>query len=182
MALPFAGILLAFQAAGVIFDYRNTRNQQKMIQQGRALEKAALDANLEAVKLQSGEESLASMQQLRKNLGSQIATNAARGTASNAGTAFSLSNKSISSFNEDERMRRFNLLSKEANLRAQDVLSGLHTLQSETQLGQAFTGRLLDKIPLSSSIDKFMESDLGKRWFGESKKPDAGYGLTPMGG
>ena len=173
MALPFACILLAFQAAGTIFDYRNMRNQQKMIQQGRALEKAALDANLEAVKLQSGEESLASMQQLRKNLGSQIATNAARGTASGSGTAFALSNKSISSFNDDERMRRFNLLSKEANLRAQDVLSGLHTLQSETQLGQAFTGRLLDKLPVSSAFDAFKQSNIAKQW---------GFGLEPMGG
>ncbi len=171
MLLPFAGILLAFQAAGTIIDYRNTRNQKKMIDQGRALEKAALDANLEAIKLQSGEESIASMQELRKNLGSQIATNAARGTASNAGTAFTMSNKSIGSFNADERIRRFNLLSKEANLRAQDVLSGLHTLQSETQLGQAFTSRLIDKLPVSSAFDTFKRSSIAKQW---------GFGLEPM--
>lgn len=171
MALPFMGILLAFQAAGTIIDYRNTRNQQKMIQQGRALEKAAIEANLEAVKLQSGEESLQSMQQLRKNLGSQIANNAAKGTSSAAGTAFTMGNKSIGEFNADERIRRFNLLSKEAELRAQNVISGMHTLQSETQLGQAFTSRLIDKIPLSAGIDAFKGSKVAKQW---------GFGLDPM--
>jgi hypothetical protein len=55
-------------------------------------------------------------------------------------------------FAQDERVRRMNLLAKEANLRASNVLSGLHATASETQLGQAMTGRFLNLIPLSKTF------------------------------
>lgn len=164
------GFLMAMEAAGLIFDYANVQNEKKMIQVGRNLEKAAIETNLEAVRLESNEASLNAMKQLRQNLGSQIATQAARGTRSGVGTALSLSQTSISNFNADERARRMNLLSKEANLRASNVLSGLHTLQSETQLGQAFTGRVLNQLPISSTFKQFQKSELGKKW---------GFGMEP---
>lgn len=174
MAIQFGymGLLLAFQAAGSIIDYRNYKDNKKLIQMGRELEKSAIEANLEALKVQSGEESLQSMKDLRKNLGTQIATAAARGTRIDAGSAAFGIQKSIGSFNADERMRRLNLLSKEANLRAQNVLSGLHTLQSETQLGQAFTSKLFNMVPASAAFDAFGKTDLAKKW---------GFGMSPAG-
>jgi hypothetical protein len=160
----FSGALLAFQAAGLITDYRATKNNQKLIQQGRQLEQAAIETNLEAVRLESGQASLDEMKQLRQNLGTQIAMQAARGNAPGAGTALTLQQESVSNFNADERTRRMNLIAKESQLRASNILSGLHTLQSETQLGQAMTSRMLNTIPLSSTIDEFRRSKLGKQW------------------
>jgi hypothetical protein len=45
------------------------------------------------------------------------------------------------------------LLSKEAQLRANNVLSGLHTAQSETQLGQSITSEIFNTLPVSSLFD-----------------------------
>jgi hypothetical protein len=148
--LPLTGILLGMQAAGMIVDYTQTRRQQGLIQAGREIEQAQYEANLEALRAQSAQESLYSMQQLRANIGTQIAVQAARGTSTAAGTAVSLRTASQSAFQQDERTRRMNLLAKEADLRASNVLSGLHALSSETQLGQSMQQRWLNMIPLSS--------------------------------
>lgn len=158
------GFLLAMQAGGMIIDYLNTSHQKHLIQMGRQIEDAAFQSNLEAIRLESSEASLEEMKQLRQNLGSQIALQAARGTSSAQGTAVISRNQSVNTFNEDERRRRMNLLSKESQLRANNVLSGLHTLQSETQLGQAFSGRVIDQIGISSAFDQFKQSDLAKKW------------------
>lgn len=156
--------LLAFQAAGMVLDYRATKNNQKLIQQGRMLESAAIDTNLEAIRLESSEASLAEMKELRQNLGTQIAEQAARGNAPGAGTSITMQAASVGAFNADERTRRMNLLAKEANLRASNILSGLHSLQSETQLGQAMTSRFISSAPVSSAFDAFGKTDLGKKW------------------
>lgn len=148
---PLTGILLAMQAAGMITDYSQTRRQQGLIRAGREIEQAQYEANLEALRAQTEQESLASMQQLRSNIGTQIAVQAARGTSSAAGSSVLLRTASQQSFAQDERVRRMNLLAKEANLRASNVLSGLHATASETQLGQAMTGRFLNLIPLSKT-------------------------------
>jgi len=171
MGPAYMGFLLAMQAAGSIIDWRQTKSNQKLIQMGRTLENAAFESNLEALKLESSQASLSEMQDLRQNLGSQIAMQAARGTATGAGSAASLQNKSISTANQDERTRRLNLLSKEANLRANNVLSGLHTLRSETELGQNLTKRLVNNLPISSAFKEFSNSSLGKKW---------GFGLEPV--
>ena len=160
----FSGALLAFQAAGLVTDYRATKSSQKLIQQGRALEQASIDTNLEAIRLESSEASLAEMKQLRQNLGTQMAMQAARGNAPGAGSSVTMANASIGAFNTDERKRRMNLLAKEANLRASNILSGLHSLQSETQLGQALTSRIINTLPVSSAADSFRNSSLGKKW------------------
>lgn len=147
---PLAGILLGMQAAGMIVDYTQTRRQQGLIKAGREIEQAQYEANLAALRAQTEQESLNSMQQLRQNIGTQIAVQAARGTSSAAGTAVSLRTASQQAYQQDERTRRMNLLAKEADLRAGNALSGLHATASETQLGQAMTGRFLNMIPLSS--------------------------------
>lgn len=151
--LPLAGILLGMQAAGMIVDYAQTRRQQGLIQAGREIEQAQYEANLEALRAQFGQESLSAMQQLRQNIGTQIAIQAARGTSSAAGTALNLRTASQSAFQQDERTRRMNLLAKEADLRAGNALTGLHATASETQLGQAMTGRFLNMIPLSNLMN-----------------------------
>lgn len=143
----FEAFLLSMQASGLIIDYSQNRSQQKFIRLGRDLEQSAIDTNLQAIKTESAEASLAEMKELRQNIGTQIANNAARGTSSSAGSALTASNKSIENFNADERSRRMNLLAKEANLRASGVLSGLHTLSSETQLGQQLTKGLFENLP-----------------------------------
>jgi hypothetical protein len=84
---PLTGILLAMQAAGMITDYSQTRRQQGLIRAGREIEQAQYEANLEALRAQTEQESLASMQQLRSNIGTQIAVQAARGTSSAAGSS-----------------------------------------------------------------------------------------------
>lgn len=150
--IPLTGILLGMQAAGMVIDYTQTRRQQGLVKAGREIEQAQYEANLEALRAQSAQESLASMQQLRQNIGTQIAVQAARGTSSAGGTAVSLRTASQSAFQQDEQTRRMNLLAKEADLRASNVLSGLHATASETQLGQAMTGRFLNMIPLSSLV------------------------------
>ncbi len=149
---PLAGILLGMQAAGMIIDYTQTRRQQGLIQAGREIEQAQYEANLEALRAQTAQESLASMQQLRQNIGTQIAVQAARGTSSAAGTAVSLRQSSMQAYSQDEQVRRMNQLAKEADLRAGNVLSGLHALSSQTQLGQAMQQRFLNMIPLSSLV------------------------------
>jgi len=161
--------LLAFQAAGMVIDYRSTKSNQKLIKQGRSLEQASIETNLEAVRLESNQASLTEMQELRQNLGSQIAQQAARGNAAGAGSSITMQAQSVGAFNADERTRRMNLLSKEANLRASNILSGLHSLQSETQLGQAMTTRFANTVNTTQVFDKFGETELGKKW---------GFGMT----
>jgi len=170
MALPYLGFLVAMQAAGTIIDWSQTKSKQKLINIGRQLEAASFESNLEAVKLESSQASLSEMKDLRQNLGSQIAMQAARGTATGAGSALTLQQKSISTASQDERTRRLNLLSRESGLRAGNVLSGLHTLQSETQLGQQLTKRVIGNIPVSAAYKEFSQSSLGKKW---------GFGLEP---
>ena len=145
--------LMAMQAAGVAINIFGMNDQQKMTQMGRDLEHAGIEANIELARAQAADESLEAMKNLRQNLGSQIAMNAARGTASNVGSAFFISQHSIGDFNRDERTRRLNLLSREASLRASDVLSGLHVLKSETEMGQALTSKLFDMLPASSAFN-----------------------------
>ena len=158
MAFPLFGLLLGMQAAGMVVDYSSTRRQQGLIRLGKQVEDAQYQANLESLRAEAEQSSLAAMKQLRQNIGTQIAVQAARGTSPAAGTAVTLRQESMSAFAEDERTRRMNLLAKEADLRASNVLSGLHALSSETQLGQALTGRLINLIPISSAFSKLSKS------------------------
>lgn len=166
---PITAFLLSMQAAGMVTSLWENNQKMKQIRQGRELEKAAIDANLEALNYEYQEQSLDSMEQLRRNVATQAATQAARGNAAGTETSVVLNQHSVNAYNADEQARRMNLLAKESNLRAQNVLSGLHTLQSETQLGRS-TLDIFKTLPASSAFDQFRRSDFGKKW---------GFGLEP---
>ncbi len=164
----FSGMILSMQAAGLIINFAQQKSQRKLMEAGRQIEESAFETNMEAIRLESNQTSLDELIKLRKNIGSQIVANAAKGTESGAGSALFAMKQSESNFLSDERVRRFNLLSKEATLRANKVLSGLHTLESETQLGRNLTSGILNQIPISSSFDMFRKSSFAKKWFGEA--------------
>jgi hypothetical protein len=168
MAFPFvfSGFLAGMQAAGLVMDYSSTKSKQKIIRKGRELEDAQYQNNLEILRMESQQASLKEMQDLRTAIGTQIVSASVRGVGS-----FGAVNKSLNSFSADERTRRLNLLAKEANLRSANVLSGLHTLESETQLGQQFTSKALNTLPASSLISSLGKTELGKKWgFGLEEK------------
>lgn len=170
--VPYVGALLSFQAAGAIFDYRGNKYQSKLMRQGNQLENAAIDVNIQALRYESAEASYNEMHQLRQNLSAQIAANAARGgSESNPAFVFGME-RSKGAFESDEKSRRMKLLAKESELRAGKILSGLHTLSSETQLGQSLTSRFVNQLPVSGIFDSFSKTDFAKKW---------GFGLTPAG-
>lgn len=146
--LQFA--LLAMQAAGMVMDWQATQNQIKLGRIGAQVEQAGINANIQMTRAQAEDASLQAMRNLRQTIGSQIAIQAARGTRTDAGSAVMVNNENLTKFNEDERARRMNLLSREAELRAQGVLSGLHQLTSETELGQKLMQRNIQNFPASS--------------------------------
>ena len=166
---PMTAFLLSMQAAGLVSSIFGAKSQQKYIQLGRKLEQEQYTTNLQALKLQSSEDSLAEMKQLRQNIGTQIATQAARGNR--GGSSYAGINKSVNSFDSDERTRRMNLLAKESELRANHVLSGLHSLQSETQLGQSLTSTFLNSIQTTSLLKpEWFQGSKGSKTTAPQKK------------
>lgn len=147
--------LLSMAAAGAIIPLVTGGKDYGLIRQGRELEQAAVNANLEALRTENSEASLEAMQTLRENVSSQIAINAARGVSSGAGSAAAATASSESAFAQDEKTRRLNLLVKENELRASGVLSGLHTLSGETQLGQSLTNQIFNNLPIAALTKKF---------------------------
>lgn len=144
--------LLAMQTAGAVSDAVGTRQQIRQGRAGAELEQAMIESRLEQERAGSAQSSLDAMIALRQNLATQQAIFAARGTKATAGSAATASSKSMQNFSNDERVRRMNLLSKEAGLRATKTLTGMHQLTSETQLGQALTNRLIDQMPVSEGL------------------------------
>lgn len=169
---------LAMSAAGAIISIQQAKSQKKMIEMGRKLEQASFETNLAASRAEYAQSSLAAMQELRQNIGNQIAINAARGVQSGAGSAAGGIRKSEQSFASDEKARRMNLLTKENQLRAGNVLSGLHTLQSETKLGQSLTNQLFNTLPISGLAKTFGVTD-ALEGLGSTIK--AGFGLKTIG-
>jgi IMP dehydrogenase/GMP reductase len=163
----FEMFLFAMQAAGAITSIWQNQGAESTIQQGRKLEKAGIEANMAALNYEFEESSLADMQTLRQNLGTQIVMDAARGNASGTQGSVVRAQKSISASSKDTEAKRMRLLAKEADLRAKDVLSGLHTLESETELGRSTSKVGFD---LASSGLRSMEySDLVSRFLGNTK-------------
>lgn len=151
---PFGAFLYAMQAAGLVSSIFSAHSKQRTIQLGRQLEKEQLGYNLQAVRLQSAEGSLDEMKLVRQNIGSQIAANAARGNRANVAGI----NETTRNFETDERKRRMNLLAKESDLRANNILSGLHLNDSETELGQQLTKDILNTIPTTSLFSQSRKS------------------------
>lgn len=167
---PMTAFLLSMQAAGLVSSIFGAHSQDKFIKLGRKLEQEQYTTNLAAIKLQSAEASLDEMKELRQNIGSQIAIQTARGNR--GGSVFSAGTaKSEEAFNSDERTRRMNLLAKESELRANHVLSGLHSLQSESQLGQSLTKDILNSVQTTSLLKP--------EWFQSKKTPEAKPWVNP---
>lgn len=153
--------LLGMQASGAIADYASTRQEIKLGRKGYEVEQAQIEARLEQERLASSQDSLLAMIELRKNLASQRAIYAARGQRAGTGTALALSQESIGNASANEQVRRMNLLSREANLRANKALSGLHQLTSETQLGQSMSKRMLEQLPVSQAFQGLQRKKSG---------------------
>lgn len=129
-------LLLSLQAAGMIASYSSWQSQRKTLKMGRALEESQFEANLQALRLQATQESAQEARQVRLNIGSQIALNAARG---GAGGSSSLGiSQSLRSFYEDESMRKINLLTKQNALRGQNLLANLKTAAAKRELDMQF--------------------------------------------
>lgn len=160
-------LLLSMQAAGMITDFFGSRNQDDLMKMGMKVQQAGIESELAMTRLESQESSLQSMKQLRQTMGSQIAAMAARGTASGAGSAFSLLNESVSNFNSDERVRKLNLLGKENQLRANSVMSRLQYMGDSSKLWQSFGNRTINRFPSSVS-----------GWKEYGKEIKEGFGLT----
>ncbi len=166
--------LLSMQAAGLVTSFFGKKSQMKTIELGRKLEQEQFSTNMQAIKLESSEASLDEMKQVRENIGSQIVTNAARGNR--GGTSYLGIDESAHNLETDERKRRMNLMAKESQLRAGNILSGLHTLDSETQLGQSLFKDVLNTLPISSAADKVFNSVSKKK--GSSNNATANTGGT----
>ncbi len=142
--------LLSMQAAGLVTSLFGAHSQQKTIQLGRKLEQEQFSTNMAAIRLQSAEGSLEEMKLVRQNIGSQIADNAAKGNR--GGSSYLGISESANTLEKDERTRRMNLLAKESELRSANILSGLHTQQSETQLGQSLLKDFINTIPVTAAL------------------------------
>ena len=132
------------QAAGVVTSIWQNKGAQKMIRQGRDMERAATEMNMAANNYEFQESSLESMKQLRQNIGSQIVAQAARGTGAGTEGAVGSLQKSISASAGDVGAKRMRMLARESELRAANILSGLHTLKSETDLGRRMSGEIFE--------------------------------------
>lgn len=144
-------ILLAMQAAGMVVDYFGKEDQKKFGRQGARLEQMGIETNIELTRLQAEDASVAAMKNLRQTLGSQAAYSAALGRRANP--AFMA--ESQNEFNADERTRKINFMSKEAELRAQIIMSKLHQQSSEAKADNDWTKKIFDLIPMSAMSDMF---------------------------
>ena len=155
-------LLLGMQAAGMITDFIGARSQEELMNQGRQIDQAGLEANLAQTQLQAQDESLNAMKELRQTMGSQIAYMAARGTASGAGNAVTALNESIGNFNQDEKVRKMNLLGKENQLKGKSALSQIQYNTDSSALWQGFSSRTFNRFPSSLSGWKQAISDAKK--------------------
>lgn len=171
--MPLA-FLLAMQASGMVVDWLGNQEQIRMGKLGQQVEQAGINSDIATSRLEAEDESLQSMVQLRKNMGTQAAMLAARGTRAGAGTAALFSNESLSSYNADERMRKISESSREAQLRAQGLLSDLHEKTNEQNLNNQFLKNVFNKIPISPN-------SWGAIKTGFSSQNNYGFGLTTTG-
>lgn len=171
--MPIA-LLLAMQAAGMVYDWYGNQKQKEAGRMGLAVEKAGIESNIELTRLDAEDATLNAMKKLRQNLGSQAALMAARGTAGNAGTALMFRADAESKFGSDERTRKINQLGREAQLRAGSVIADLHQTVGESQMDSALAKRFFNQLPVAS-IGK-----IGSSFAGSSASSKGSYGLTPL--
>jgi hypothetical protein len=167
-------LLLAMQAAGMVTDFFGSMKQQKLGAMGLKIQQQGIKANINQTRLETEEASLAAMKDLRKNMGTQIAVNAARGTSTSGGSALSIMNESLGDFNADERMRRINQMSRENELKAGSVIAGLNQSGQNSKLWQGFASRTLNTFSSNPEAWGFKSANTS------AKKSN--YGMTPLGG
>lgn len=182
---PMTAFMLAMQAAGMISDYFGSSHQADLMNMGMKLQQAGIDSNIEQIRLQSADESLNEMKNLRQTMGSQIVTLAARG--SGGGSAFNVLNEDVGNFNDDERMRKLNLLGQENNLKAQGVMSRLQNSSDISKLWQGFASRTFNRFPTSfsgSSSSKASSGAVGRTGFQARSwvRGNGNFGMTQMAG
>lgn len=148
------GALLAAQAAGMIFDYFGTQSQNEMAQEAAERQQEAIGTSIAVTRLQTEDASLRALVQLRQNLGTQAAIFAARGVRAGTGTSVIAGNESVSNFNADERMRRMNQLMNEKRLQAGLDISKMQQKTFENNNWNAFTGRVINRIPTDPDVIK----------------------------
>ena len=147
--MPLA-LLLAMQAAGMIVDYLGTKNQQDMANMGAKIQQAGIEANIEQTRLETEDESLRMLQNLRQTLGSQAALYAARGQRAGVGSALAITENTIGTANADERTLRLNQRGKENALKAGLVISKLDQMGNNSKLWQGFAQRTINRIPIGA--------------------------------
>lgn len=170
--MPLA-FLLALQAAGMVIDYQSTKDQARLAASGEALNQAGVAANIATARLQYEDESAQAMKELRQNLGTQMAMQAARGVRSGAGSAALISNESVGNYNADERLRKINALANENSLKAGGLMSSLNATAADKQRWNSFTQRTINKFPTSPSA----YSQIAK---GMSSSNNYGFGLSKV--
>jgi hypothetical protein len=162
--MPIA-LLLAMQAAGMIVDYFGTSRQQYYSDIGFKLQQAGIEANIYQTRLETENESLNAMRELRQRMGTQLAIFGARGTNPGAGSAFTSLTQSLSNFYSDERTRRINEMGRETELKGRGLVSSLNQSGENSKLWQGFTQRTINRFPTSWNA----YSQMGKQ-----------FGLTQM--
>ncbi len=164
--MPIA-FLLAMQASGMVVDWLGKNEQVRLGKMGAEIEQAGIESNIQLSRLETEQESLDQMISLRKNLGTQAAMLAARGTRAGQGTAALFGNESVGNFNTSERTRRLNQMGREAALKAGKTISKLHQKTFENNTWNDFTKNITKNLPTSpEAYSQFAGS----------------FGLTKIGG
>jgi hypothetical protein len=177
--IPF---LVALQASGMILDWFNKSNQVDQARKAALLEQNAIKQNILLSRVQSEQESLNSMIDLRKNLGTQAAIFAARGINPAAGTATLNMQESLSNFNQGERVRKVNQLVREQQLKAKQLISQMHETGTESNIW----GNFAQNIFKTASTRPEAYSGMFNGMFGSGAKQSQSrarnYGLTNVNG
>lgn len=142
--------LLAMQAAGMVTDWLGTQDQIYMSKLGNKITQAGITANIALTQAQYEDQTEQSLEQLRQAIGTQIATNAARGNAAGGGTNAAQFNRLYETSNDDQRARQLNLNSKIAGLKSEGFMSNLRQDAYEAQIRKDFFKRTMNNLPASS--------------------------------
>lgn len=145
MPVP-AAFLLALQAGGMVVDFMGKQKQVNQSKHALALEKQQINENIQLSRLQYENESLASLRELRQNLGTQMAMSAARGGGANVIGM----QESISAQGSDERIRKINMLAQETAYKTQKKMAELHQKTTENNIWNEFKNSLFQAIPTST--------------------------------
>lgn len=142
-----SAITAGIMAAGIGFDLFAQAQADRLSMKGEEVDTAAMNANLEMLRLQSAQQGAKEMGSLRQSIGSQIAANAAMGTASYGVGQIAKRDRQIGQAERGEKIRKLNLNAQELQLRQQNLISGLHGLQQRQQAGRKLVDRIFDTIP-----------------------------------